>query len=465
MKYIPLYVQLKDIIQKRIVNKEYDEYKALPSEATLAKEFKTSVSTVRQALALLVAEGIVEKRQGKGNFIATNKKTLSLFTWMTETKYGEEILNNTIIKFEKLEPAIQIKIIPTTYDEAQDQLISLITLGKAPDIVHIMSHWTSYFASKGALAPLERFLTKNQLENRYYQKDLIGGRFHNKQYSIAWGLSPIALIANKNILEAAGLGNIPRQFTLTDFIEYCQQIDRHYSGKNVYSYGFSNSNSEIDFLQIYPFFLAFGGKLFDSENKVAFNSLENIEAFKWLREFANKCHIKKGSIKELRSDLAENRLAFISDGPWIRYIIRELTGRSLESKFTVYKNPINNQKNSASWCYNHALAICSQSDNKILAGRFIDCLTSDPEVSNYYYANIGTLPVAMSKTTIEPTANENTKVFSELLEYSTCINSTNEYFEKSMEFCLDSFNKILFSDSDIEHELNEKQYYLQLLLD
>jgi len=41
----------------------------LPSETTLAEQYKRSVPTIRQALGLLEAEGLIEKKHGRGNFV------------------------------------------------------------------------------------------------------------------------------------------------------------------------------------------------------------------------------------------------------------------------------------------------------------------------------------------------------------------------------------------------------------
>ncbi|MFC9791352.1 GntR family transcriptional regulator [Streptomyces sp. NPDC057695] len=41
----------------------------LPSEPKLATHYKVSTPTIRQALALLQAEGLIEKAHGKGNFV------------------------------------------------------------------------------------------------------------------------------------------------------------------------------------------------------------------------------------------------------------------------------------------------------------------------------------------------------------------------------------------------------------
>ncbi|MFB4475229.1 GntR family transcriptional regulator [Oceanobacillus caeni] len=65
---IPLYVQLKERIEKNILNGKYED--KIPSEREVMDEFYVSRSTVRQAINELVNEGVLEKRPGKGTFIS-----------------------------------------------------------------------------------------------------------------------------------------------------------------------------------------------------------------------------------------------------------------------------------------------------------------------------------------------------------------------------------------------------------
>lgn len=46
----------------------------LPSEAKLADRYGYSVPTIRQALGLLQAEGLIEKKHGRGNFVRSPRK-------------------------------------------------------------------------------------------------------------------------------------------------------------------------------------------------------------------------------------------------------------------------------------------------------------------------------------------------------------------------------------------------------
>jgi GntR family transcriptional regulator len=65
---IPLHIQLRKLIEDKILKGEYRE--KIPSERELMDGFYVSRSTVREAVAQLVLDGILEKRHGKGTFVS-----------------------------------------------------------------------------------------------------------------------------------------------------------------------------------------------------------------------------------------------------------------------------------------------------------------------------------------------------------------------------------------------------------
>lgn len=70
---VPLYEQLKDIIEHKIHTKEYKVNEQIPSERELGETYNVSRVTVRQAIALAEKEGLVSKVHGVGTFVAKPK--------------------------------------------------------------------------------------------------------------------------------------------------------------------------------------------------------------------------------------------------------------------------------------------------------------------------------------------------------------------------------------------------------
>jgi len=71
---IPSYVPIYNAIYSDIVNSVYKDGDTLPSETTLTKTYGVSRHTLRQALTILNEDGLIQKRQGRGSIIRSNKK-------------------------------------------------------------------------------------------------------------------------------------------------------------------------------------------------------------------------------------------------------------------------------------------------------------------------------------------------------------------------------------------------------
>lgn len=67
---LPLYHQLKGLIKQQIENNAWRLEQMIPSENELAAALDVSPGTVKKALADLVHEGVLTRRQGLGTFVA-----------------------------------------------------------------------------------------------------------------------------------------------------------------------------------------------------------------------------------------------------------------------------------------------------------------------------------------------------------------------------------------------------------
>ncbi|MFZ5351707.1 MAG: GntR family transcriptional regulator [Bacillota bacterium] len=75
-KYIPLYIQLKEELKDKIKNGVWEVDSQIPTEKSLMEEYEVGRATVREALALLVNEGYLYKKQGIGTFVARKLPSL-----------------------------------------------------------------------------------------------------------------------------------------------------------------------------------------------------------------------------------------------------------------------------------------------------------------------------------------------------------------------------------------------------
>ncbi|MBD1382832.1 GntR family transcriptional regulator [Metabacillus arenae] len=84
---IPLYYQIKELIREKIENGNWKSGDKIPNEVDLAKNFKVSRSTMRQAILELVNEGILTRKKGVGTFVSKPKFEGNFITF----SYPEEL--------------------------------------------------------------------------------------------------------------------------------------------------------------------------------------------------------------------------------------------------------------------------------------------------------------------------------------------------------------------------------------
>jgi GntR family transcriptional regulator len=124
---VPLYYQLQELIRSRIESGEWPPGQQVPPEAELCREFSVSRGTVRQALAELVREGLLNRRRGKGSFVASPKITQDLLSSAGLSSHAQEVLGS-----ELGTRLISVQVIP-----AGRRLAEKLRVSEGSDVVQI----------------------------------------------------------------------------------------------------------------------------------------------------------------------------------------------------------------------------------------------------------------------------------------------------------------------------------------
>lgn len=99
-QYRPLYSQVYETLVKRIAEGIWKPGQSLPSEQALALQLGVSQGTVRKALDALAVDKVIDRRQGKGTYVAELTQERSLF------------------RFFRLSRADGARAVPTSGDES-----------------------------------------------------------------------------------------------------------------------------------------------------------------------------------------------------------------------------------------------------------------------------------------------------------------------------------------------------------
>ena len=87
-RYRPLYQQVYDFLVKQIAAGEWGPGESLPSEQALAGRLNVSQGTVRKALDALAADSLIDRRQGKGTYVAEHTQERALFRFFRMARPG-----------------------------------------------------------------------------------------------------------------------------------------------------------------------------------------------------------------------------------------------------------------------------------------------------------------------------------------------------------------------------------------
>ena len=152
--FTPLYHQLKEIILEKIEVGDLSEGDMIPSENELQQTYDVSRATVRNAIQLLVNEGFMEKKKGKGTFVKRRKieEQLPVLKSFTEEMIGRNASKKVIsAKYIKVPPAIRSRLGLTGNERVLSLKRLMLVDNKPLGILH------SYVPEKYKLDPDEDY--------------------------------------------------------------------------------------------------------------------------------------------------------------------------------------------------------------------------------------------------------------------------------------------------------------------
>lgn len=108
---LPAYIRIHDAIKNEIDQGVWKIGSRLPSERDLSDQFEVSRMTLRQAVTLLVDEGILERRIGSGTYVASQR---------VQEKIRGTTSFTEIIKAQGKEPSSKLISYERTYPNEQE---------------------------------------------------------------------------------------------------------------------------------------------------------------------------------------------------------------------------------------------------------------------------------------------------------------------------------------------------------
>jgi GntR family transcriptional regulator len=120
---LPAYAQLADILKNQIAKGAFTPESRMPSESALAKQHGVSLMTVRQAVGVLVDQGLVKRVHGSGTFVQKVE--------VSATHFKLDALKSVLSDHDQL----KVKILKSTVARAQGAETEILRLTSGDPVI------------------------------------------------------------------------------------------------------------------------------------------------------------------------------------------------------------------------------------------------------------------------------------------------------------------------------------------
>lgn len=166
--HIPIYLQIEQILSKKISDGSLKPGDMIPSETSMSEQYDVSRMTARKAVDYLVRQGVVERQRGRGTFICDTRDSLKIELPLDNHLTSSEVASslnspivNKLLHLEKVKApervAEELNIEPGTYVWFMKRLRLIGSVPFVFESTHML--YSPYFED----------LTKEKLDKSKYQ--------------------------------------------------------------------------------------------------------------------------------------------------------------------------------------------------------------------------------------------------------------------------------------------------------
>ncbi|MEA3338855.1 MAG: extracellular solute-binding protein [Chloroflexota bacterium] len=275
---IPIYHQLKTMIQGQIENGLWRPGDRLPTEQELCQTYNISRSPVRQALKELEYEGAIFRQPGLGTFVeggvATVPSSDTPIKTMSSDPHWSKVLDQASdawnVKHSNLRVTFQVDVV--SHNEFYNLLSAAVGSGTAPDVAIVDGVWVAGLAQSGFLYALQDQASSSEQNHPEFVRDLHpasvkANSYDGKLYGLPVKSDASLLWYRKDWFTQEGL-EPPQDWDdlLTIANHFLQpQAQERYGYAYPLAFPGGTSGGEATVYNLMPFIWSAGGEIFNTE--------------------------------------------------------------------------------------------------------------------------------------------------------------------------------------------------------
>jgi multiple sugar transport system substrate-binding protein len=185
--------------------------------------------------------------------------TVEFPSWWWGEPGNNDFLAELVDAFEEEYPNIEINGYDVGFAEYQDSVVTRVSAGKPPHIIHLLDWYISQYQDIGALAPLDKYLNKTDITKRFIKLQTEPPlKVSGKTYGILQGIFNYIPFYNEKLFKEKGIEEFPE-----DFDEFIKVVEKLTDPPNVYGYAIANKPGDRDHMMqnFSGYVVGYGGKI------------------------------------------------------------------------------------------------------------------------------------------------------------------------------------------------------------
>jgi multiple sugar transport system substrate-binding protein len=330
--------------------------------------------------------GVAPSAQAPGKFKFT--------AWSLNEEASKPAVQKIVDGYEKATGAT-IDTASYPYDSYLNQLVLQVTGGQASGAAQLDIAWLATLAATGKLADLGDAASSGG----YTAAALASGQSGGKQYGLPWTTGSIGMIANKALLQQAGITTMPK--TTDEFEAALAAVKK--LGNGIVPYAGITKPAELkDILQ---WMQTFGSPLVDSSGNLAIGDQGSVDAVTWYKKLYDAKYISPDVGRaDARVLFSKGKAAFYDDAIVAKGILsKQAKDPNFMSNVVPIPRPTHGGGKPVSRLWGHVIIVFAGDDASAATG-FAKYATSDQATVLQYFKD-----VALPPTTTAALASDDVK--------------------------------------------------------
>jgi len=279
----------------------------------------TNISSAVIALTMILAACTTPATQP----VVPPKAKVTVNFWFqgSEAGVGKE-MNTMAEAFTKANPDIEVKFL---WETPTEKFLAAVTAANSPDL--FMSggpQATGSWANAGAIAPLDDFLKRGDIDTNDILPGLLGSTtWKDKVYGLPYGTDMSMLYYNADMFTAAGLDPDKPPTTMEELLQYAEKITV-VEGGTIKQIGWLPNYGWTHVAADGSITVRFGATFFNKDGSAGLDDPRWVEVFNWAKWPFDKYGVDNvsrlmsgfGEYGTAQDPICTGKIAMIYDGEW-----------------------------------------------------------------------------------------------------------------------------------------------------